>query len=346
MQSIIKKHKAFWEMEEVERPLIGYCFGGWSQFQQYPTAKNVFPAGPVKPEMLKPELFLEDYEKILKNYEIIPDDLIHAVEPLPFIPWMEAIMGCSIYSSGSNIWSEPFSEPFAQLEKIRYDPDSPWVRKYREFINFLNNEFGNYHPVGQAILRGPADMMAAAMGDEKFLYALYDKPDKIFRLSSRCAELHNEFLEDQLKYLPEFHNGYVIGQYHIWAPGKCIRLQEDAGALLSPDLYKKFFWELDRGSTKVAEFNLLHIHTTSLFLLDLFLGIRELKTIQVSLDVGGPQINEVVDQLNKIQNSGKRVVIKGNLNESDILKIKEKLNTGGLCLQIMGENYENKRPAV
>jgi hypothetical protein len=96
----------------------------------------------------------------------------------------------------------------------------------------------------------------------------------------------------------------------------------------------------------VAEFNLLHIHTTSLFLLDLFLGIRELKTIQVSLDVGGPKINEVVDQLNKIQNSGKRVVIKGNLNESDILKIKEKLNTGGLCLQIMGENYENKRPAV
>lgn len=337
IDSTIQKHKLFWEMARVDRPLTGYCLGGWGQFQMYPAARGLFPKGPVTPEMVRPEVFLKDYQKILEEYALVPDDLLHAVEPLPLIPWIEAVMGCPVCSSGENVWAEPFSEPLGKSKDIRYDPDSAWVKKYMEFIDFLTAEFGSRYPVAQALLRGPADMVSAGMGNERFLYALLDNPDKTFKFAEDCAELQIQFLRDQMTRLPAFHNGYVIGQFHLWAPDRCIRLQEDAAVLLSPDLYKRFFWELDRKVAGVAEFNLLHIHTASLFLLDLFLEIEELKTIQVSLDVGGPKLGESIDQLKRIQTSGKRLMLKGGLDAMDVPQIKE-LDTRALCLQVVVEN--------
>ena len=141
-----------------------------------------------------------------------------------------------------------------------------------------------------------------------------------------------------MEQFPEYYGGYVIGQYHLWAPGKCARLQEDASSLLSPALYKQFFQERDRESARVSEFNLLHLHTSSLFLIDLFLEIKELKAIEVSLDVGGPPLKEVIPSLKKIQESKKCLVVKGDWEEESINLVRKELNPRGLCLQAVVDN--------
>ncbi len=342
IQSVIDRHRDFWKLKPVSRPLIGYCVGGWSQMQLYGIGRESLPTDLLKPDMLKPKLFLRDYEKILAGNDR-EDDLIHSAEPFPAIPWMEAIIGCPVRNSGKNIWSEPLSDSLDELEQIRYNPDSPWVEKYLEFIDVLSAEFGCRYPVAQAILRGPADMLSAAIGEAKFIYALHDNPEQMSRIARNFTEIHNEFLRDQVKRFPEFQGGYVIGQYHIWAPGRCSRLQEDAVALLSPGLYKQFFQGPDREMAKVTEFNLIHLHTTSLFLLDLFLEIDELKTLQVSLDSGGPGLGDIIESLKKIQGAGKRLVIKGVLDEATIAMAEEKLNARGLCLQAVVNNLDEAK---
>jgi len=343
IQSVIDRHRDFWKLKPVGRPLIGYCIGGWSQMQLYGTGRKSLPTGLLKPDMLKPELFLRDYEKILTYNNVIQDDLIRSVEPFPAIPWMEAIIGCPVYNSGENIWSEPIPDSISELEQIQYNPDSLWVRKYMEFIDVLTAEFGSRYPVGQTILRGPADVLSAAIGEAEFIYALHDSSDQMARLARSFMEIHNEFLRDQIKRFPEFQGGYVIGQYHIWAPGRCSRLQEDAVALLSPGLYKQFFQNPDREIAKVAEFNLIHLHTTSLFLLDLFLEIDGLKAIQVSLDSGGPELEDIIESLKKIQKAGKGLVIKGVLNESSIARAQAELSAGGLCLQAVVNDVDEAK---
>lgn len=343
IQEVINKHKDFWKLKPVSRPLIGYCMGGWSQMQLYESGRKTLPTGLLEPDMLKPELFLPDYEKILTCNNILQDDLVHSAEPFPAIPWMEAIIGCPIYNSGENIWSEPLSDSLGALEQIRYNPNSPWVEKYWEFIDVLSLEFGSQYPVAQAILRGPSDMLSAAIGEAKFIYALHDNPEQMSRIARNFTEIHNEFLQEQVKRLPEFQGGYVIGQYHIWCPGRCSRLQEDAVALLSPGLYKQFFQSLDREVAKVTEFNLIHLHTTSLFLLDLFLEIDGLKAIQVSLDSGGPGLEDILEPLKKIQRAGKRLVIKGVLDEAAVGRAQEELSVRGLCIEAVVKDVDEAR---
>lgn len=204
-------------------------------------------------------------------------------------------------------------------------------------------EFHDRYPVGQAILRGPIDLMSALLGETGFLYALYDNPDRMVQFSRMVTELHNQFLKEQMGQFPQYHGGYVIGQYHLWAPGKCARLQEDASSLLSPTLYKQFFQEGDREMARVAEFNLLHLHTSSLSFMDLFWEIEELRAIQVSLDVGGPSLKEVLPSLKKIQKSGKCLVIKGVWEEELIALAKRELNPRGLCLQAVVDNVNEAK---
>jgi len=343
-KSVIERHKAFWELNETHRPLIGYSIGGWSQLQQYSRGVATLPQGQITPEMLNPELFLEDYKKILEYNLIIQDDLIRTVEPFPAMPWIEAIIGCPVYNSGKNIWSEPLSLSLKDLEKIQYNHDSTWVKKYKEFLHVLTKRFGNEFPVGQAILRGPADLLSAALGETKFLYALNDNPDQILKVAQRFTEVHNEFLKNQITLFPTFQGGYVIGQYHIWAPGRCSRLQDDAMSLLSPNLYKSFFQNKHREMAMVAEFNLFHFHTSSLFLLNLLLEIEELKVIQVSLDTGGPKLEDIIKILKGIQEAGKCLVIKGVLNEADFISVRKELSMKGLCLQAVVSNVDEARP--
>lgn len=341
--SVLSKHRAFWGLNAVKRPLVGYCVDDWNQLQQYSIAKSTLPLGLITPEMLQPRLLFSDYRKILEYNDILEDDLVRSAEPLPAIPWMEAIIGCPIHNSGKNIWAKPLSKPIRDLQQIRYNPNSPWVIKYMEFIDVLATSFGKFYPIAQAILRGPADMLSAAIGEVQFIHALYDKPEEVMRVGQSFAELYNEFMRDQIAQFPEFHAGHVIGQYHIWAPGKCSRSQDDASALFSPDLYKRFFQHLDREVARVTEFSLIHLHTSSLFLLDLFLEIEELKAIEVSLDEGGARCEDVVDSLKKIQNAGKCLVIKGVMDKQSTSLVREKLSIRGICLQAVVSNLDEAK---
>ena len=57
----------------------------------------------------------------------------------------------------------------------------------------------------------------------------------------------------------------------------------------------------------------MHLHETSLFVLDQFLSIKGLKAIQIVKDPVGLDTKELLKYLLKIQNSGKCLVFRKNL---------------------------------
>lgn len=340
IEAKIERHIKFLQLQEVERPLIGCCIGGWDQFGKYLGGNSkAFPEGYLTPGDIHIENFLELYEYYFERIDF-DDDLIRTAEPFPAIPWCEAAVGCPIRFSGKNFWSEPvkvnINEFFDALPRAK----EIWMRKYEEFLFFLDLHFSGRYPVAQSILRGPLDLLSAVLGEMKMVYDITDEPNNIKKLISVCGDVFTDFLRLQNEKTKRFYGGHVIGQYYIWTPGPCARLQEDATSFLSPELYDKFVFEQDLKIAGVCEYNLFHIHASSLFLIESILKNEKIKIVQISKDDGNTGLENMLPALQRIQKEGKCLLLKGRFNARDCDIIKQRLDKQGLCVQFVVDAKE------
>lgn len=331
----INRHLDFWGRRSGLPPLVGVVVGGWSRFLDNPGAANLWGDGLLTPDMLHPEEFVEDYRKLLNGYEEFGDDLVHTAQPFPAVPWLEAMAGCPIRRSEHHFWAEPVPQALDDAERIVFDPANPRVGKYIEFLNILGQALTPQHAVAQSVVRGPADVAAALLGESQLIFAPYDAPEKITRLLERIALLGMEFLRYQSASVPSFHGGSVIGQYEIWAPGWALRLQDDAVSLLSPRLYAEYVLPLDKKMFGMTPYNMFHAHTTSLHILPLLLESENIGAVEISKDEGVADIGAMLPALRSVQERGCPLVAKGRFNRSEIKTMLRGLRADGLCIQVV-----------
>jgi len=321
------------------QPLMGACIGGWEGFGRYVKDTAAFiPKGPVGIDKIVPDRFKSMYRDYITSLEY-PDDLLRSVEPVQAIPWAEAAAGIQIEYTGLNFWARGEKTDIKSLSTPLAE-HNPWIERYGEFVSFLSREYGHRFPVAQSILRGPLDILAAAIGDENMIYALYDQPEEVHYILSIYSGLIKAFLRIQKDMTPPFMEGNVIGQYHIWAPGTVARLQEDAQSLLSAKLYEEFVLPCDCDIASENKYNLFHMHASAFHLLDLVLMIKNIGILQVSKDEGINSIESMIPGLVKIQKAGRKLILKGRLTLRDVELIKKKLDYGGLCLQFVVSSIE------
>jgi hypothetical protein len=332
-----KRHLAFWELSDVESPLIGFTIGTgldlWSYWQDNAAARALLQQGKILAERIQPEDFVADQRKYLRLSAQIDDDVCRTAMPLASIPWMEAILGCEIIATEASMKSREILDSAGALQIERFNPDNPWIKKYMQFIDVYFQAFGAEYPVAQSVLRGPSDLASALLGAENATMSLATDPEDMHRLLGHVTSHLEEFLRLQSQYLPEFHNGYVIGQYEIWAPEAPIRIQEDFSVMYSPQLYAQFLKHLDEKLGAISNYTLLHLHSSSLFLIDQFLEVSTIRAFQVTKDPGRAKLQDMMPALLKIQKAAKPLIIKGQFDENDLDLIRRQLSLPGLCIQ-------------
>jgi hypothetical protein len=132
----------------------------------------------------------------------------------------------------------------------------------------------------------------------------------------------------------------VIEQFALWAPERTIRMQEDASALFSPDLYTRLLQEEDRKQAAAFPYSLIHLHASSLHLIERIARIRELRCIQINKDTGGTEIEREIPYFRTVQDRGKTLLIRGKLTLEDLGLLRKTLSPRGLYLQIVVESPE------
>lgn len=325
-----ERHSRFWRLDAVERPLVIFTVGGWSPFLQ----GDQIPQGEVDltPGDLRPEVFVRYYKRLFEIERELADDGQRAAQPYPAIPWMEGIIGCAIRRSGEHYWSGKLAGGLSELAGLDYDTTNGWARTYNDFLDVLAARLPG-HPVGQSILRGPADLLAAALGDEAAVLALNDDPDGAAKALETLTDVFIAFVEHQWQHTPAFLDGYVVGQYDIWAPARVIRTQEDAVALYSPRLYRRFVLPCDERLCAMTPYTLMHLHATHIPLLDAILSNRKLGAVQMSKDEGGFTLAQMLPAWQAIQRAGRPLVVKGRFALDEVALLKSSLSPSGLCVQ-------------
>ncbi len=331
-------YRNFWARGPRERPLIGFSLGGWFPLKSY-TALAKFRGGQgIAAEALHPEDFLADYDRLVASWEGVEDDTIRAVAPLPPFPWLEAMLGVSVQVGDEAIWAREEGFAYAALEKLDLSNANPWRRTYLEFVAALRDRYSTRCPVGQPILRGVSDMIAALRGAEQMVFDLHDEPERFRRAARACTDFLVGLVKEQQEVAGTFAGGYEVEQLALWAPDRIIRMQEDGSAFYSPTLYAKYLQEEDARQATAFPYSVIHLHSSSLFLLEKILEIEPLRCIQINKDVGGMDIAEMLPYLKKVQERGKPLMVRGKLDRADLALLRRELTPAGLYLQIVVEN--------
>jgi len=119
-------------------------------------------------------------------------------------------------------------------------------------------------------------------------------------------------------------------------------MQEDAASLYSPDLYRRFVQSVDRYLARSFGSAFMHLHATSLFVLDAILEIEELHCLQMNYELksGGPPIDELIPHLRKIQEAERCLILRGSFEADELRRVAEGLDPKGLYLYIMVESMD------
>jgi DNA-binding FadR family transcriptional regulator len=330
-------HRAFWDRQDQPRPLASFRVGDFFFSRHFEAARGLLvPDMPITPELLDVGAFLPDYERMFQESEAIGQDGFWTAEPFTGIPWMEAILGCAIRAGRESFTSRPWlSSPAEALEKVRFDPENPWLKKYLEFTAALVQQSRGRFPVGMPIMRGPTDMIGALIGQQEMVLALMmEDPAVMRRLVERVARAFRSVLEAQRRLVPDFHGGTALGFYHVWAPGPSIWWQDDLSAILSPKVYREFFLDAARLILAGHPHTAFHLHPASFFIIDELLSLEGLKVIEVNKDIGGPSVAEMLPVLSKIMDT-RGLILWGDLAIEDLEAVKRSLPCRGLCLHVV-----------
>ena len=190
-------------------------------------------------------------------------------------------------------------------------------------------------PVSHTADLGPTDLHAVLRGHSQSILDLTDEPEKSAELLAQLGDIFCEFTQEYWKTIPLFHGGYYDGQYSLWSPGPIIRMQEDATAVYSPDLYRKFVQPVDRKLAGRFASSFIHLHSTSMFLLDAILEIEEIRCFEINNDASGPPLKDMVGYFQKVQKASRPLLIRGSLSPESLNLLLDSLEPRGLFFNIM-----------
>jgi hypothetical protein len=189
--------------------------------------------------------------------------------------------------------------------------------------------------VSHSPLYGPTDVAALLRGHEQYVLDLVYSPHKAMKLLERTRDIFCDITEMAWARIPLYEGGYFDAQYQLWAPGPIARLQEDAVAIYSPKLYHEFVQPIDRAVARRFACCFMHLHGTSMFLLDEILEVEELSCFEVNLDVGGLDVDAMIPYFRTIQHAGRSLLIRGSFTEAEADRLMSALEPRGLYVYCM-----------
>ena len=258
---------------------------------------------------------------------------------------MAGMLGLSIRVLPGSTMHEHRCLAWRDIGQIGLDAEQAWYRQYMAFIDALVERAEGRYPVSHGMLSGPTDLLSSFRGPTQAIMDLVDQPGEAEEAIWHFARILEEITRLAWQRIPLYHGGYFDAQYQLWTPGPIIRMQEDAAALYSPDLYRRFVQPVDRYLAGRFESAFMHLHTTTLFLLDEILEIEELRCLEMNYEVhsGGPPIDELLPYLLRIQEAERCLILRGSFNEDELCQVIEGLDPRGLYLYIMVESVDEVR---
>jgi len=294
------RHAAYWNMESVRAPVsAGDSIGRHSRLGMY--YRDDMPVeGPFEPEMVRTEEVVNHFRRWFERDGILFGDTFNVALPSSTIPWMEAIVGCSIFYSFEHdtMWAESPRDVVWPPPRLDLEAN-PWMQKLLELSVAFDEAFHGEFPVGTLHLRGATDLLGAYAGTSRVCMAAYDDPDSLRAAVDVVADALVGVVQRQMDAIRPYRDGY-FSFWEMWTPGTTTTWSEDLSTLFSPEMYREFFLPFDEEMASRFDYPVLHVHTGEAHCFRMWGEIDGL-ILEVTTDPTGPTLQEVMPLLIELQ---------------------------------------------
>ncbi|MBM4001331.1 MAG: hypothetical protein FJ297_17650 [Planctomycetes bacterium] len=342
----IERYRRFWSRESTDRPLVGFTFVGWYPLKYFRVARSWPIHQLLTPDMLRPAEWFDDYEDLLREGERIDDDMLRGACPIQvaFPVFIPAVLGCPIRVLPDNVLGDELFLSFEEAMERRLDTDNPWFQKYVEFLDALIERSAGRYPISHGTELGPTDLHALLRGASGSIYDLMDEPAATARLLEQLGDAFIQYFQESWRRIPLFHGGYFDAQYQVWSPEPIIRMQEDATASFSPRLYRQLVQPVDRRIASHFPCNFIHLHPTSMFMLDALLEIEELRGFQINLEPFNTPVPDMLPFFRQVQAADRPLLVRGHVTPDELKLFLDNLDPRGLYFHIMPKSEDEIEP--
>jgi hypothetical protein len=344
-EDTLKRHQAFWNHQQMDRPSWGVSIGFFAN-EAYPRVMAKMPSGQVKPENILVDELLDDFDERWQAQQGI-GDFPFTCSPFPSIPWLEAIAGCPIMASPTSFWAEPCLTDFQTWQWNDHVLENPWAQKFLELMQKLIQHAQGRYQVSPTLMRGPADILSAMRGASQFAMDFLDTPEHIRPALDHCALIWREMAKAQSELIPPSSEGYIAleSALRAWAPERLLWLQEDAMALLSPKLYREFILPLDMELSDLFPCVAFHLHGTALWAVDSLVHVPGINAIELNLEAAFCDVEGTLAGWKKIQEHKPLVIWRIYAEDFPtwLEGILKEFPPKGISIQVSARNVEEAR---
>jgi len=360
LEDVLKRHKAFWNCSDVDRPLLGVApYAPWAPPPPYRLRDGSVASDGMKiepgmvdlkaqteasklqqqkqsPRILSMMLDLVQALTDGRDLSMVDGDYVLCWGPHNF-PWMEAILGCPVFHENGTCWAKALEKDWKVLRDSGGWRESPWIGEMLEVERLLFEITKGRIGVGQPLFRGPFDMATTAVGASEFCTLVMVQLQEACDLMSYCTDLYIDVAKQYVQQAPVFHDGYFCyAPWSLWAPGTTVRYQSDNSYLVSPDMYREHFMRFDREIARSFEYSAMATHTNQADHLPVYAEIPELRMIEITFEAppfGRPPL-DLLPQFKEVQAKGKALLLTGSLTQKELDGLIEELSPKGLGLWV------------
>jgi hypothetical protein len=335
-ETIKQRFDAFWDREVLDRPLIHIT-------ASRRTRRNI-----VLPNVENLEERWINMDYILKKIELYFESTVFMGDAIPmYMPnlgpnqFAAFLGGELIFLDERTSWVKPFLDSLENYMPV-LDRSNRWWKIMNGIMDAVCDVAEGNFLVGIPDLHYGGDALAAMIGAQKLVRALYTQPEDvkriIMRLTDICIEVYEEFYQ-RISRIQECSTSWIP----VCSRGRFLPLQDDFSGLVSPKMFREFFLEEQVILSKHLDNSIFHLDgAIALRNLDILLEVESIDGIQWVSGAGAPPMSKWIHVCQKILDADKCLHISCEPWEVGILL--EKLKHGGLFLQTWchseGEAYK------
>lgn len=226
------------------------------------------------------------------------------------------MLGAKLEFGEVTSWAKPCVTGPEDLEKIRFNPESEYLRKLNALTDCALQACPGKFLVGYTDVHPSFDCADALMGTEALFLQITDDPDFVKAVTQKCFDPFFPLM-DAIHQKLKAHNQLSatwmqIPSYEGMHIPSC-----DLGAMISPAMFDEFSLPFIEQEVRHFRHNIFHVDGKGVARhLDRLLEIPEIQAYQWVQGVGEDRpILQWVPLIQKIQAAGKSVVVDLHLNE-------------------------------
>jgi len=199
-------------------------------------------------------------------------------------------LGCTPDFSNDTVWYKPcwhkLDDP-EELPTLVFDSSNYWWKITEEILKSSIEIADGRYFAGCPDLVENIDILSSLRDSQLLMMDMIERPQWVEKKIGEINRVYFDVYDRVYQIIKQDDGGACFGPFRIWGPGKTAKVQCDASAMFSPDMFRQFALSALKEQCSWLDYSMYHLDgTQAICHLDAILEIEDLDAVEWTPQAG------------------------------------------------------------